>query len=957
MPPDPSSIDPLISQIPTSELKRVLIDRFAKDVVLEARQKIWRPMTIFGLPGIILGGTLAWGALDQSLTSRVAIRTAEIESRLGGVLSERTNTEVERKLHLAFSSQQGAVLQATLSQTIGTPEFRALLQKIAQEASQQALGQQMTALQGRFVDDILRNNEFLEQFARRVEAIMANGGSVERIIAGALEQSVKRARFDDEGLKASLPLLAAVNQRIANTVVREILGRRGEAQQREAALLSLDSVNFPGMTSDDGMLEEVLTLWAEYCSLVRCPAEHASTQAVAAFLRRGRDLTDAGRTAWIATLRKWHETIVAGDAPARAASLHLVPAALAAIGTPESVMTLTEWFSAPNSDLALTAATAVAALPSRTLHDAERFALFRQLWPKVMTPATSREALAEAGWMALGAVSRGRADAGGLYRAEAALIQLQSRNERPLSQLAAWASNRPNTLARLRGPSPLPQLSQTPCALPANTSAGSAEHHETNPRPHINLCGLVALIRPQNGEPEWNELRRVARWDQNEVATLGLLWAIAAVRTAGDAAPWERRLAPLPDLLLARVPSPAPFQLAAMAVLRTVPDRLALQALGAIRPSAGDARLFVVAAPLVLRGSADGHRLFSDQLLAMQEPVRLAILRELAGTALAIPETLSLPRAVDELVRRLAAPSPPVSPATFNTLRFIHAVAPEEALAAIERNDGFRSLQRIAEGVNRIVGADAATLHATLLTDSGWEGARGAQITPSPGRGAFLPLVPAHQGRFGRVRLQDRDIMTIDWEDPGKRNETLPAVTFFNPATHQVQVLRQGASWAIRSREAGDAEDWLFRLPDDAPAMRMRTIEPQRLVPAPTIPAPLVVTFSPGQIYQIDTLKQAQNDELLGYVRFDGLPPRQRIRISTFDLDDDVDTVVAVMRDLRPVAENDDDGEGWASALNWQVDDMGSVLVRLGNIRTDGMFRLRIERLGPEAEPVIIGRP
>ncbi|MGL4287590.1 MAG: hypothetical protein ACRCVA_14685 [Phreatobacter sp.] len=48
---------------------------------------------------------------------------------------------------------------------------------------------------------------------------------------------------------------------------------------------------------------------------------------------------------------------------------------------------------------------------------------------------------------------------------------------------------------------------------------------------------------------------------------------------------------------------------------------------------------------------------------------------------------------------------------------------------------------------------------------------------------------------------------------------------------------------------------------------------------------------------------------------------------------------------------------GWASAQNWRVDDMGSVLVRPGNIRIDGMFQLQAERLGAAAGPAIADRP
>lgn len=54
-PPGPEAI---LSQVSTSELRRILTDRFARDIGAEAARRVIKPLTFFGLPGIALAGGL-----------------------------------------------------------------------------------------------------------------------------------------------------------------------------------------------------------------------------------------------------------------------------------------------------------------------------------------------------------------------------------------------------------------------------------------------------------------------------------------------------------------------------------------------------------------------------------------------------------------------------------------------------------------------------------------------------------------------------------------------------------------------------------------------------------------------------------------------------------------------------------------------------------------------------------
>src|SRR3712207_3797423 len=70
-----------------------------------------------------------------------------------------------------------------------------------------------------------------------------------------------------------------------------------------------------------------------------------------------------------------------------------------------------------------------------------------------------------------------------------------------------------------------------------------------------------------------------------------------------------------------------------------------------------------------------------------------------------------------------------------------------------------------------------------------------------------------------------------------------------------------------------------------------------------------------------------------------------RIRLSTFDLAENVDTRVEIRHGAAEPERDDDGGEGWASRLEWTVERTGEALVCLDNIGEPGAFRLKAERL------------
>ncbi|WP_270937491.1 hypothetical protein, partial [Falsiroseomonas oryzae] len=464
MPSDAPSAEPVVSQIPTEELKKILTDRFARQVASETGKRLWRPVTLFGLPGIVLAATLVWQLLDTAITNKISAqlqdRQRTLEASLSSTMTTLFNTraelsklEAQTAIDQAFRAQHGAALGAALRQAAERPEFRQDLERTVARGLSDAWEQQGTVLREQFLQQLLRDEKFREVFARDVEQALGRAQAVPRIIAGALEESLLQRRADDGGQPVALALLASMDQPKANQVVLTMLERSRTNGHRDIAIGALVAAGFAGQRSDRpaprAMLDTALAVWREHCTETHCTPRQPEAEAMSGFLRRGRDLPQPERETWVAALREWHEALIANpEAPAREASMGLVPRALGEIGSPEAITVLTGWAVAPDAELALSTSQAIAGLPADTLPDRERLALIRTLWPRVVEGSSVRAAVEEAAWMALGQVSDGLAESqAGPWAVEGALVQTLLGGQDRGGDLATWAapSTRPGT--------------------------------------------------------------------------------------------------------------------------------------------------------------------------------------------------------------------------------------------------------------------------------------------------------------------------------------------------------------------------------------------------------------------------------------------------------------------------------------------------------------------------------
>jgi hypothetical protein len=191
----------------------------------------------------------------------------------------------------------------------------------------------------------------------------------------------------------------------------------------------------------------------------------------------------------------------------------------------------------------------------------------------------------------------------------------------------------------------------------------------------------------------------------------------------------------------------------------------------------------------------------------------------------------------------------------------------------------------------------------------------------------------------------------------------LPPVAFYNPATRETRVLGPGDTWVLPGYAE---EEWMFRLrAGGAPVVQLAATPPETLAPAAAASAADLPVVEEGRVYTVGPFPNGpegaagESGEVAGWARTPGLRADERMRISTFDLADDVDTLVELRRPgaTAPLDRNDDSGDGLASRLDWTVDRDGEVLIRLVHIGAPGAFRLRLERLGraPQAEAAAVG--
>ncbi|MBD0272310.1 MAG: hypothetical protein ICV73_10305 [Acetobacteraceae bacterium] len=944
---DEKDAEPLYAQVPTAELKRILSERFAREVSSAAWARMWRALAFLGLPGVAAAGGLLWTALDTKVASRIDEQRTKVEAGIKEDVNrevarrwEVLDGRVEKRVSEAFKGEYGQAVQDRLRAALDAPAFQDELRGKVRDAVLGVWAQENEPLRRGFLEQVTANRQFLDALAKQVAQVMAESRTVPDTIAESLETYLQGVRAEDAGRDSAVALLAAMDQARANAAVSYMLDEGGRLGRRGMALQGLQHVSFAGLRVGPGdavkMLDAALSSWSAHCAATDCAANTDSMRGLESFLARGQQLPATERAAWVSMLAVWHEELLRGDGRARRASVYLVPRALGAIGTPEARSTLVRWFTSGETELALSAAMAVGSQAAASLPDAERLALFKGLWPKDAAPDTRRALLAEAEWMALGRISDGRADPAGAFRPEA--VSIRSRPPQAGGrrwEITRWADAQPVDFARQRAPRPPAE----PCTIGA----------EAPPTQHrAELCVLAALIRPEGGAAEWSALRQLTLWQEDEVAMLGLLWTIQASRAAEGALGAEARLAPLPDLLRSRARPPAAWELPAMLLLRASPEQAAWQALGQLRPKLEEAPLFAVASRWLFRPWAVTQAWFVERLRELPNDTREAVLREIAAAAVP-PEEVTAEGPLVAAVGRLSLPGF----AALNALHFTHAAAPDAAVAAVERGNGFRLLQDSAAGNASGGGAQAGVagdLLAALLDRAGWSRAVVAMAPDSaepPLAGPRTPLTPVFEGRFGRLRLSGGDTLTLEPSEAGKASSASAPVTFYNPRTRETRVLGTRESWRLPGFAA---EEWMFRLGAGGPAMQLVAAPAETLVLVGSASAPALPAVEEGRTYTVVALpddpgRPPNAARAAGWARIPWVRAGDRVRASTFDLAENVDTIVEVHHGTAEPERDDDGGDGLASRLEWTAEAGGEALVRFINIGAPGAFRLKVERL------------
>lgn len=938
-----SSAEALMTQLPLDEVKRILTDRFAREVAAETGRRLWRPITAFGLPGIVLFGSLLWHQLDSSVASRVTTLqtslTTQISNQVGtqvtqlfAARSEVARLEARIAIDSAFQGAQGAALDQALADATKAERFTAQLSSIVSAAMRGFWTAESPQLRSNFLVSLANDPEFRGSFARDVEQVLSREQAVPRIIAGALQQSLLGRRGDDRGQTVALALLAAVDQSKANEVVRTLLERSQEQGSHEVAIGALAAVSFASLTNEgraaSAMLTAALDAWSAHCGMAACGTDRALGEAMAAFLRLGRDLSGVDREAWIGALKAWHEGLIAAPTSrSRDASFLLVPRALAEIGTADAVGVITGWAVSANTELVLSSTQAIAGLPADTLRDRERIALFRTLWARVAAGDGVNLAVEEAAWMAIGQISNGAASAtSGPWMTEAVELRGYLARQDRRSNASNWVAARPG--ARLGAPEIRPLAA--PCRLGSDASAG-LETDERAARLRADICALAALLRVGAGANEWYALRPPLV-QRERMTLLGLLWALAVDRERDRGIlTAEARFAPLNDLLLSQQPTPPGFHLAALLLLRSVPDRAAWQTMTALNAEGADSALFLAATRWMYRPTGDDAAWFAEQLVAMPPPRRAALLDMLLGSVSpGLPEAQGTP-----LARLTSAASRQLTVGLVNALALAALVDKSGLLEAAERENLFGRLQDIMAGRAR----DAAPrnlvtrVQLALLAEAGWTPAWQslqtveAVVIPAP-------LVPTHAEQFGRLRIPDGAVITL--EGPPRAQ-----ITLFHAETHQTRILRSGEPWTVSNPAEGEIDAWLFRVATPAEGLRLAvvTARPIDLAAADTSQ---LAALELGVPFRVASLRA----DTAGFARIDGVRRGERLRITTFGLGRRVDTVVAVMLGTEVVAEDDDGAnDGLASQLDWTADRAGPAVLRVTNIGLTGAFNLLVTRL------------
>lgn len=302
--------EPLFAQVSTAELKRILNDRFAREVSSAAWARLLRALTLIGLPAIVAVGGLLWTGLETEVSSKISDQRKDVVAevtrdadRTIAALRDAMESRVDARVVKAFTEQYGQAVGQQLRVPIAERSFQTEMRTIVRNAVLGAWKEENGSLRRSFLEQLKGNREFLSDFAQQVAGAMAESRTVPGIIAEALEKSVRDARPEDNGRTAALALLAAMDQGKANAAVRHLLKEGAKHGQRDMALQALRHVAFNGLDPPAGeataMLEAALSMWAAYCAALPCDAEQGPARGIKRFLGRGRELAEPERRAWV----------------------------------------------------------------------------------------------------------------------------------------------------------------------------------------------------------------------------------------------------------------------------------------------------------------------------------------------------------------------------------------------------------------------------------------------------------------------------------------------------------------------------------------------------------------------------------------------------------------------------------------------------------------------------------
>jgi hypothetical protein len=216
---DKASAEALLTQLPLDDVKRILTQRFAQEVKTETFGRLWRTISGLGVPTVVLVVGLAWKQLENSVTSKVSEQRNVVIDDIKKQIDPQIDRIVRNFTDAAFRDQRGDALRSELIKATDAQEFKTALNSIVNATMQDAWTRESPRFRSLLLGQLSNDEAFRKSLANDVEQVLSSTGSVDRIIALALEKSLEQS----PGHNVALALLAAVDQQKANEVVRALL--------------------------------------------------------------------------------------------------------------------------------------------------------------------------------------------------------------------------------------------------------------------------------------------------------------------------------------------------------------------------------------------------------------------------------------------------------------------------------------------------------------------------------------------------------------------------------------------------------------------------------------------------------------------------------------------------------------------------------------------------------------